>query len=85
MLRATCEEFCVKITNDTGRIWIIRNRRELANVGETLGGASLMCSSSLDWPEDVTEDLDVIDVCNIIRGNRVREDDINKMLEERNK
>ncbi len=80
MLHATCEEHCVKITADNGRIWIMRNRREMYNIIPTLPETSFISSSTLDWPEDVTENLEVIDVCNLLRGNRVREDDINAML-----
>ena len=77
LLFATCEKYCVKIKSDTGRIWIMRNRRELGNILDTLPDEyHLTCSSGLDWPEDVTEDLNVIDVCNLIRGNSVRGDDI---------
>ncbi len=83
LLYATCEAACVKITSDTGRIWIIRNRRELANIRDILPNEyHLTCSSGLDWPEDATEDLNVIDVCNLIRGNSVRSEDIEKMHAE---
>ncbi len=85
MLHVKCERYCVKITSDTGRTWIARNRRDIINIIPTLPETSFMCSSSLDWPEDVTEDLNVIEVCNIIRGNSVRSEDIEKMHAERNK
>ena len=78
-LFAKCEAHCVKITDDTNRIWIIRNRRELSNIRKILPEVPMTCSSSLDWPEDNTDDLNVIDVCNIIRGNSVRYDDIIEM------
>ena len=84
MYFAKCQESYVDISSET-QTWTIRNREELYAMGEAVGQVSLMCSSSLDWPEDVTDNLDVIDVCNLIRGNRIREDDINKMLAERNK
>ena len=82
ILLANCEAYCVKITDDTGRIWIIRNRREWKNVRNILPNIPMTCSSSLDWPEDETDDLNVIDVCNLIRGNTVRADDIIKMHTE---
>ncbi len=76
LLVADCEAYCVKITDDTGRIWIARNRRELANIRDILPKVPMTCCSSLDWPEDYTTDLDVIDVCNIIRGNTIRAEDV---------
>jgi hypothetical protein len=33
--------------------------------------ATLVCSSSLDWPEDQTKDLDIIELADMIRGNNV--------------
>lgn len=79
LLLAKCETYCVKITDDTNRIWIARNRREWINVRAILPKVPMTCSSSLDHPEDETDDLNVIDVCNIIRGNSVRYDDIVEM------
>lgn len=32
---------------------------------------SLVCSSSLDWPEDETDNLDIIELADMIRGNNV--------------
>ena len=32
---------------------------------------SLQSSSSLDWPEDVTKESDLILMCDLIRGNNV--------------
>lgn len=34
-------------------------------------GLDVMCSSSLDWPEDVTSDINVIELADRIRGNNV--------------
>lgn len=31
----------------------------------------VICSSSLDWPEDETNDLDIIELADMIRGNNV--------------
>jgi len=31
----------------------------------------MVCSSSLDWPEDYTDDLDIIELADMIRGNNV--------------
>jgi len=81
LLLANCEAHCVKITDDTGRIWIARNRRELANIRDILPKVPMTCSSSLDWPLDVTSDPDVVDVCNIIRGNSITVEDGNKLRE----
>jgi hypothetical protein len=39
-------------------------------VPEDLEG-SMVCSSSLDWPEDYTNDLDIIELADMIRGNNV--------------
>ena len=83
MLHVRCEKHCVRITADNGRIWIARNRKDIINIIPTLPETSFMCTSSLDWPEDVTDDLDVIDVCNLIRGNTVRSEDIDKLHAER--
>ena len=81
-LFAKCEAHCVKITDNTNRIWIARNRREWNNISNILPKVPMTCSSSIDWPEDETTDLNVIDVCNIIRGNTVRADEIIEMHKE---
>jgi hypothetical protein len=31
----------------------------------------LICSSSIDWPRDETDDEDLIAICNAVRGNNV--------------
>lgn len=72
LLLATCEAYCVKITDDTNRIWIARNRREWLNIRDILPKVPMTVDSSLVWPLDVTTDCDVIDVCNIIRCTEVR-------------
>ena len=33
--------------------------------------SSLMCSSSIDFPRDETDDEDIIAICNAVRGNSV--------------
>lgn len=33
--------------------------------------SQLMCSSSIDFPEEYTEDEDLIAICNAVRGNSV--------------
>ena len=82
LLLANCEAYCVKITDDTNRIWIARNRREWNNIRDILPKVPMTCSSSLNWPTDVTHDLNVIDVCNIIKGNSVLVDEIIEMHKE---
>jgi hypothetical protein len=37
----------------------------------TTEGVKMMCSSSIDWPQDVTNDRNLINLCNLIRGNDV--------------
>lgn len=84
MYFAKCTPEGVEITTVEGGKWSARNRNELILLGDILPeGVSLMCSSSLDWPEDVTDDLDIIDVCNLIRGNSIRQDEIDEMLDRR--
>lgn len=34
-------------------------------------GGSFMCSSTMDWPEDYTDDPNLIYLCDLVRGNNV--------------
>ena len=85
MIFVHCKAHGVEFRQEGKLIWTAHNREELAALGRASHtDLQLMCGSSLDWPEDVTDDLDLIDVCNLIRGNTIRQDEINAMLKERN-
>jgi len=46
----------------------VHNRGELVTWCELWGVDNFMCSSSVDFPEDSTDDKQVIDLCNEIRS-----------------
>lgn len=49
----------------------VTNIEELKEAIKNVKVSSFLCSSSLDWPEDHTDNPDIIYLCDIIRGNNV--------------
>lgn len=59
-------QLSIKFEDDTSEEDVIITSIE--QLTELVGNDVLMCSSSLDFPEEYTEDQSVIDLCDIIRG-----------------
>lgn len=47
-----------------------------------VGKGILLCSSSLDWPNDYTDDIKIIALCDLIRGNSVAGEVPEEILKE---
>ena len=77
MIWATCEKNWVKIVIDKDPLQthLIRDLEAwdefFKNLHLLTEETSFLCSSSLDWPRDTTDNYCVIQVCNAIRGNTV--------------